>query len=347
MKYHQLSLEERIEAYALRSKGVSLRRIAVMLGRSHTTLSREWKRNSNPTFGYRPTWAQNASCERSSIQHCKARLKNYHIFRYVREKLSLHWSPEQIAGRLLIDCPGQSIHHETIYRYIYGDPQARSDRLWQFLPYHRYRRMKRNTGRKVKAEKIDGIARINERPISVLFREQVGHWETDNMVGRVSDTVVISALVERKTRYTHLSLLPNKLAQTKAASVVKRLADYPFRLRRTLTTDNGAENRNHHYVTDQLITPVYFCNPYHSWEKGTVENTVGRVRRFLPKGKSLNSVSIEIVAAVEEQLNSTPRKCLGYKTPKEALHEDLMGLPLNSSDGTVPPMAAWIPEVLE
>lgn len=189
------------------------------------------------------------------------------------------------------------------------------------------------------------MARIGERPISALFREQAGYWETDTMVGRVSDKVVISALVARKTRYTHLSLLGDKSGQSKADHMVKRLGMYPLRMRRTLTTDNGSENRNHHYVTEQLITPVYFCNPYHSWEKGTVENTVGRVRRFLPKGKSLDMVSAEMVAAVEEKLNTTPRKCLGYKTPKEAMRDDLMGLPQASSENTSAP--AWIPEVLE
>lgn len=132
--------------------------------------------------------------------------------------------------------------------------------------------------------------------------------------------------MERKTRFTHLRLLSDKSAQRKAESVFESLGIYPYRFRRIITTDNGAENRNHHDVTERLGTPVYFCNPYHSWEKGTVENTVGRVRRFLPKGKSLDTVSSEMVTAVEVQLNSTRRKCLGYKTPAEALHEDLIDI---------------------
>jgi len=246
-----------------------------------------------------------------------------------------------------MDCPGPSIHHETIYRYVYGGPQARTDKLWQFLSYHRYRRLKQHTGRKVKAEKLDGILRITERPISALFREQVGHWETDNMVGRVSDTAVISALVERKTRYVHLSLLPNKSAQSKAESVVERLGIYPFRMRRTVTTDNGSENRNHNAVTEEVGTPVYFCNPYHSWEKGTVENTIGRVRKFLPKGKPFDMLTDDAVAAVEDHLNNTPRKCLGFKTPSEAMREDLMGVPVVRSESTSQPEMVWIPEVLE
>lgn len=342
MKYHQLTLEERIEAYALASKGLSLRRIASILNRSHTTLSREWKRNNHQTYGYRPTWAHNTACERSTIQHCKARLKNQQVFRYVREKLSLHWSPEQIAGRLPIDYPGQSIHHETIYRYIYHDLQARWDKLWQYLRFHRYRRLKQANGRKVKAEKIDAIVRITDRPISALFREKTGHWETDNMIGRVSDKSVISAIVERKTRFTLLRLLSDKTAQTKAKSVVESLDNYPFRLRRTVTVDNGAENRNHRFVTEEIGTPVYFCNPYHSWEKGTVENTIGRVRQFLPKRKSLDEVSSEAVKAIEEQLNSTPRKCLGFKTPLEAITEDLTGIPFQKPINVAAPVQVQV-----
>ncbi len=197
-----------------------------------------------------------------ATQRCKARLKNRNIYWYVREKLILGWSPEQIAGRLPIDHPGESIHHETIYRYIYNDPHARWEKLWQYLPCHRYRRWDRHEVRGVRGHKIVGIIRIDKRPEEVETRLQPGHWETDMMIERVSDRKMISALVERKTRVTHLSLLLDKSAQAKAESVVECLGIYPKRIRKTVTTDNGSENSNHRFVTKALGAPVYFCNPY-------------------------------------------------------------------------------------
>jgi IS30 family transposase len=204
----------------------------------------------------------------------------------------------------------------AIYTIIYRDGLGL--RLWQYLTHARKRRMKRH-GRRVKpAERIPDAVSIDLRPSEVDKREIAGHWETDNLLGKVTDTTAISTTVERVTRYTLLTKVP-KTAEAKKEALVGRLLFFPKHLQKTITTDNGLENASHTAVTTALSMPVYFCHAYHSWEKGSVENMNGRIRRYIPKGKSIDLLTAEDVAAVEQQLNSTPRKCLEFLTPEEAL----------------------------
>jgi IS30 family transposase len=178
--------------------------------------------------------------------------------------------------------------------------------------------MKRH-GRRVKpAGRIPDAVSIDLRPSEVDEREIAGHWETDNLLGKVTDTTAISTTVERVTRYTLLSKVA-KTADAKKEAIIGRLLFFPKHLQKTITTDNGAENASHKEVTSALSMPVYFCHAYHSWEKGTAENMNGRIRRYISKGKSIDSLTVEEVAVVEQQLNSTPRKCLEFLTPEEAL----------------------------
>jgi IS30 family transposase len=314
--YKHLNLKEREILFALLWQKAPLRTIATVLKRSHTTLSRELRRNTKYAQLYIPCKAQDYADLRLHQQRQQARLKSPEIYAYVREKLSLRWSPETIAGRLPIDFPGMTIHHESIYRYIYGGGLGL--RLWQYLPHARKRRMKRH-GRRVKpAGKIPDAVSIDLRPAEVNERETAGHWETDNLQGKVTDTTVISTTVERVTRYTLLTKVA-KTAEAKKEALIGRLLFFPKQLQKTITTDNGAENASHQEVTNALSMPVYFCHAYHTWEKGTAENMNGRIRRYISKGKSIDSLTVEEVAVVEQQLNSTPRKCLEFLTPEEAL----------------------------
>jgi transposase, IS30 family len=139
------------------------------------------------------------------------------------------------------------------------------------------------------------------------------------MEGKQRDKQSVSFMVERSSRYTYVNKLMNRTAAEKSDKVVQRLKKLPASMCRSITTDNGAENSNHEKITRQLKTPVYFCNPYHSWEKGTVENTIGRARRFIPKGTSIHAVNKKQLAKLEYWLNHTPRKCLGYLTPYEKI----------------------------
>lgn len=322
-KYKHISLEEREKLYALHEQGFSLRSIAKQLERSQSSLTRELRRNvryGNEYFEntYLPCKAEALARKRIVGQRKKASLKNPTIFLYVRTKLRSGLSPEQIAGRLRIDHPGESIGVETIYRYVYArrlQPKTRP-LLSSYLPLARKKRMKQ-LGRRVRRHgKIPFAISIEKRAKSILGRKRIGHWETDNIIGKQSDKTALSVTVERKTRFTILTRLVNRKAVTKTIAITTRLNTYPIK---TLTADNGKENSNHQFITKELHISMYFCHSYASWEKGTVENTNGRIRRFIPKGMSIDSISDEIIATIEEKLNNTPRKCLAFLTPYEKM----------------------------
>jgi IS30 family transposase len=319
-QYKQMSLREREELYALKMMGKSFREIGRKMRRSHTTLSREWRRNAPYYQKYIPCKAHTKAKNRGSKQRIRAPLKSPTIYLYVRTTLRQGWSPETIAGRLRIDHPGQKVHHETIYRYIYRRDMRRH-RLWEHLTIGRKRRMKKLGRKKRKHSKIVDAVRIDKRPKLVERRNRVGHWETDNMEGPKGTRPAASVTVERMTRYTLMSKMSSQKARVKTDCVVDKLSRLPKWMRLTLTADNGSENAYHKEVTRRLDLPVYFCHPYHSWEKGSVENMIGRIRRFLPKGTDLTKVSDEKIEAIERVLNNTPRKCLGYLTPCEKMQE--------------------------
>ncbi len=158
---------------------------------------------------------------------------------------------------------------------------------------------------------------IKERPKEVQLRQEPGHWETDTAVSRQS----LSALqvsVERKTRLSKLAKLLRKGAHPMNIALTMRLRRYPNWFRTSITYDNGSENTEHIRTNKILGTRSYFCEPFHSWEKGTVENTIGLVRRFFPKKTDFAKVSKNRINAVERWLNNRPRKCLGFLTPLEA-----------------------------
>lgn len=312
----KLTLLERELIYGLINQGKSYRSIALELGRSHSSIVREISRNKNQNSGeYLPCVAQAKANRRESLQRQKAPLKEPEIFLYVREKLRMGWSPETIAGRLVVDHPNKYICPETIYQYIYAKAKHPHEELFKHLTLHRKRRMKKH-GRKVKRTLIPDRIGIEDRPPVILLRKEYGHGETDLMEGIRSDKKVVSVTVERKTRYSKFSLLERKTARAKAKAVRK---DLKYLSLKTMTTDNGVENTNHR----NWRLKTYFTTPYHSWEKGTVENTIGRLRRYLPKHTSLAALTKEELRYIEWEMNSTPRKCLNFLTPKEALAREL------------------------
>lgn len=322
-KFKQLSLIEREILYGGLKQGLSLREIGRRLKRDHTSLSDELKRNiryGNCYFGnlYLPCKAQALAEKRNLKQRQKAPLKNPKVFVYVRRKLRSGVSPETIAGRLPIDHPGEHIDDETIYRYIYSKGMKRY-KYWQYLTLRRKKRMKKD-GRKVKRDgKIPGSISIDLRPKEVDMRNTLGHWETDNVIGKQTDKTALSVTVERLTRITIITKLKNRSAAAKTAALVSRLGKLPTQTRLTITTDNGKENSYHKELTGVLGTDVFFCHAYHSWEKGTVENTNGRIRRYIPKGVSIDAIADKQIRMIERKLNNTPRKCLGYLTPNETM----------------------------
>jgi len=317
-KYEHLNLGEREQLSALRQKGLSFGDIGEIMGRDHSSLSREYKKNSRYYKTYQPCKAQIKAEKVALKQRTKAPLKCHEIYLYVRKHLRKKWTPEEIAGRLPLDMPGFKIDDDTIYRYIYDNKKTRGEHLFQYLTLHRRKRMKKN-GRKVTNQKFGNVLQIGQRPKSVNNRKKTGHWETDNMDGKKSDSICVSTTMERKTRYTILSKLSGHGSAVKTEAVIGRLKQLPIELIKSITTDRGPENHGYQEITDTLKTKVYFCNPYHSWEKGAVENTNGRVRRFLPKGKTLENLTNSYLKRVENQMNNTPRKCLKFRTPNEVL----------------------------
>lgn len=322
--FTHLSLEERERYFAWKEKGVSLREIGRRLGRSHTTLGRESKRNAKYGRPYLPCRADQKAKNRGLQQRYRAPLKEPLIFLYVRTRLrDRKWSPETIAGRFPIDHPGYSINDETIYRYVYGEKQRRM-KLWEHLVLHRRKRMKKN-GRKVQAYgRLSEAVSIKERPSFITARERPGDWETDNMEGKRSDDTAVSVTVDRMTRITRLWKLADHTATAKADVLIVQMKQEDPLLRGSVTCDRGPENSNHADVTNMHHMPVYACDPYHSWEKGTVENTIGRLRRFIPKGKSVDGVSQKRLDHIEKMMNDMPRKCLAYLTPNEFLEKILV-----------------------
>lgn len=327
-RYKQLSLQEREELYALLKAGFSLGDIAKKLKRNKGTLSRELHRNSKgigqkKSGGvYIPCKAQEKAKRRALLQRQQAPWKGPTVYLYVRDHLRRRWSPEEIAGRLPKDHPGLSICSETIYQKIYHRDNKK-DKLWRFLTVQRKKRMKKN-GRAVHREsRIPEAISIDKRPKTVLKRKQVGHWESDNVIGKKTDKTALSVTVERKLRLTLIAKLSSKTANEKSKKLFLRMTGFPKKMRRTLTVDNGAENAYHKKITQSLEMLVFFCHAYHSWEKGTNENTNGRLRRYIPKGVSIDQIDEETIQAIEWEMNNTPRKCLDFKTPLEALEEVL------------------------
>jgi len=325
-KYTHLTLEERVELYAKLEAGMSFRDIGKDLHRSHTSLTREVNRNikyGNEYLNnrYSPCKAQELADKRARLQREKASLKDPFIFSYTVEHLDPKyghcWTPEEIAGRLSLEHPEYSIHHESIYRFIYVG-RGKPLKLWRYLRLHRKKRMKHH-GRKVKSEaRFTGALPIEQRPVEANLRLEKGHWESDNMGAIKTDKTVVSVTVERISLLSRLHKLPDLTAGTKQAALINQLEKEPLCMRRSLTSDRGPENSDDGQFTAQTEMPHYLCTAYHSWERGTNENTIGRLRYFTPKGSSVDQLTQKDFLRYEEIMNNTPRKALGWLTPNEA-----------------------------
>lgn len=319
--YQQLSIEEREKIQAGLWERQSLRDIAAELGRSHTTLSRELRKNfPQERRVYTPRLAQKRAEARIKERGKRLRLKDEHIRQYVEAWLKQRWSPEQISGRLNIDHPDwPPISHEAIYQFIYADisinANASGNDLRKYLRRHHRIRKKKGAYHGNRGP-IAGRISIDERPKEVETRRTFGHWEGDSIVSRRS-RVLLSSLVERKSGLLKLSKVNDGTSVATAAVVVRRLKEVPRTVRQTITVDNGHEHANHFGVTEQTGAKIFFCHPYHSWERGTNENTNGLVREYFPKRTDFALISAAEVARVEALLNCRPRKRLGYLTPLE------------------------------
>lgn len=317
--YQRLSQEERDKLSLFKAEKKSLREIARLLKRSPSTVSRELRRNCPPIRKgrYLPHKAQLRALQRQVQGHKRTRMHDGRLRAYIGRQIRRGWSPERIAGRWKLLGHGK-ISHEAIYQWVYG--YARE--LIHYLP-RAYSTRKRHVNRgKHWLFYIPSRNPIRERPKAVETRKQAGHWEADTMIGH-GQASALQILVERKTRFIRLNKLPAKLAGAMRRAINRSLGRYPRSLRRTITYDNGRENVEHLLVNRVLGTASYFCAPMHSWEKGSVENAAGLVRRRLPKKTDFAMVSVKQVKQVERWINGLPRKCLGYKTSAEAFRRSV------------------------
>lgn len=312
--YKHLSRDERDYISVLKSKNYGIRAIARSLKRAPSCISNELRRNAPPVRSgyYLPNRAHQRYVERNQKRAFRPLLKTKFIRSYVKRKLKCGWSPEIISGRLHFLKEKITVGPEAIYRWIYRE----APELIPFLVRKHRKRHFFGHSRKHAKLHIPSRVPIEKRPKLANERKQFGHWETDCIVSRQSKTA-IRTIVERKSRFTKLKKLDRKTAINMSRSLNRTLSHFPKKFRRSLTYDNGSENANHLHTNIVLGTKSFFCAPYHSWEKGGIENTNGLVRRYLPKKTDLAKVSNNKVIAIERWLNNRPRKCLGFKTSAE------------------------------
>jgi IS30 family transposase len=314
--YHQLSLEERCTIARLRQAGQSIRQIAAALDRQPSTISRELKRNCGKSVGYKPAYAQQQTGAR---RWSGSRLERNDALRaVVLGRLQNGQSPEQVAGSLARDAGQSVISHETIYRFIYAQIRRTNDYRWrQYLPRAKAKRGWRPRPGGSPALLIRDRQPISQRPKAAQSRQTIGHWEADYMRFAAANQAIL-VLHERASRIILITRTPNRQADTTARALVGLLAPLAKRRRSTLTIDNGTEFAFHYLLTQQLGIKTYFCDTHSPWQKGGIENAIGRLRRYLPRRTNLDSITTAQLCDLANAYNHTPRKCLDFQTPAEA-----------------------------
>ena len=316
--YGQLSLGERHALVRLHGAGAAVSEIADRLGRHRSTIYRELRRNRRAGGEYLPETAQRFAWVRR-LRGSKVARRS-HLGAYVRDRLAMGWSPEQIAGRLRRERAEHSVSHESIYRFVYS-PCGRRERLHRYLCRAKARRGRR--ARKGRREPMIGAkAPIHWRPAAANSRSQFGHWEGDLVHFRRRRDALLT-LHERKTRLTVAAPLPSKSADLTAGTIIDRLAGLPRRARRSITLDNGGEFARHDRLERALGLRAYFCDPYCAWQRGGIENANGVLRRHVPRHATLGHYTEEDISSLVWAFNTTLRKCLGFRTPLEAFAQQL------------------------
>ena len=297
----------------------SIRSIARELCRSASTVSREVNRNGGYDH-YRAADADHQAWVRARRPKLCKLAFNKHLQRVISNKLTIHWSPEQIAGWLKHLYPEDEacyVSHETIYRSLFV--QARGVLKKELMGYLRSKRTIRRsihaTQKGSDHGQIKDMISIRERPASVEDRAVPGHWEGDLISG--SHNSHIATLVERHTRYVMLVKVANKETQTVISALIKQSKKLPSELYKSLTWDRGKELAAHQQFTLATDIDVYFCDPQSPWQRGSNENTNGLLRQSLPKGTDLPAHSQRELNKIARQLNERPRKTLQFETPAE------------------------------
>lgn len=319
MSYKHLTKEERyyIEQRKANVIGISMRDIGREIGRSHTTISREMKRNFDQSFGfYSGIRAETLVKDRRQKVNIanKKMVKIADIIRdFLFKSLQERTSPEQICGRLKVEFKIR-ISHMTLYRYINAD-RINGGKLYLNLR-HSKKKYRKNLN-KHRACDVVNKKRIEQRPVIADAKQEPGHWEIDTIFGLEQKSYLLT-LTDKATKFEIIRKIPNKEAATVLAVMQNIIAStlLPFK---TITSDNGGEFAAHEDIEKLANAEFYFANPYSSWERGLNEHQNGLIRDFYPKKTDFREVSNEAIAKVERNLNNRPRKSLGFLTPAEAM----------------------------
>jgi len=320
--YGHLTLEERCTIARLHEGGQSIRQIATALDRSPSSISRELKRNHGAKVGYKPAYAQ----EQAGARRWKgSRLERDDDLRsLVLGCLERGWSPEQVARWLDRQKADATISHESIYRFIYAQIRRTKDGAWRrYLPRAKFQRGWRGRKGGSPANFIQDRVSIAERPKAVRYRRSPGHWEADLMLFSTYGQAILVAH-ERKSRILLLAKQPGKAAQPTAMQLIAWLQPLDRQFRKSITFDNGTEFAHHYKLKEQLGIQTYFCDTHSPWQKGGVENAIGRMRKFLPRKTNLDDLDPKTLNQYVAAYNNTPRKCLGFKSPAQVFINQLL-----------------------
>ena len=321
-----LTFKERLKIEYLLDCKIKITKIAELMKRNHSIISREIKRNSTTFFGYDAVVAQAAADRKSKITNTRKLVKYPELLQYVYDRMKLDkWSPEQIAGRLKKHPPpeihGLYISHEQIYEYIQNEGRAPDGKyLYKYLPKEKPKRQTRGT-RKPRKVTIPDRETIHNRPQEVETKTTFGHFEGDLMFCKKAP---IQVIYERKSQLIRIQKLKSKRSEDNIKAIVKSMETLPERLVKTLTLDNGSENVKHADLKEFYNIQIYFCDTYAAWQKGGVENSNGLLRRYLPKKADLTTVTQKQLYQIQEIQNNKPRKSLNYQTPNEILKLEMV-----------------------
>lgn len=315
-KYSHIKKAERIIISFLFKKERSMREIARELGRSPGSISEEISKNS-VKGKYDPEKANHKAYFkrwRSKTQGMKV-ARDSELRDYVEKNLKNDWSPKQIAGRLKgIDTHIKYAGKGAIYKFIYSVYGRNLEK------YLRYKGKKNKYRKRSKVTQLENRTFIDKRPEIVGKRQRFGDWEGDFIVSGKRGKGALLVLHERKARYTVIRKLMTRKCDEINQCLYEMLGI--FVCFESLTLDNDISFRKHEELSQKLGVPVYFCHPYHSWEKGSVENTNKLIRQYVPKGSDISKYSDRYIKRIEDKLNNRPREILGFKTPMEVMIEN-------------------------
>lgn len=318
-----LTMAEREEISRGIAVGRSVRAIALALGRSASTVSREICRNGG-SRRYRAEAADRLAWKRAlRPKLCKLALYG-HLRQAVASKLEMKWSPQQIAGWLKRTYPedeARRVSHETIYRSLYVQARGvlKQELMAHLRSQRRFRRSRHATQKRGNNGRIVDAVPISERPASVEDRAVPGHWEGDLLCG--SNNSYIVTLVERHSRYVMLAKIPSRHTQTVIDALIRQARKLPDELYKSLTWDRGHELADHKRFSMATNIDVYFCDPQSPWQRGSNENTNRLLRQYLPRKTDLAPHTQAELNRIARQLNERPRKTLDFQSPAERFSE--------------------------